>query len=293
MRFRLMAIGLLFQVFCVLSVFAQCKNIDPDNHHPCVVISSPRESRGDSGDGTGGRRDRDGPADRARTSDSSSSGGNGSPVGAGDPRDRLLTNAAQRERQALLNSMSRSGGLTSMITANNGYLPLSVTRILKPSSSKLSMSTVYFSRPPGLAGHHYFAFNYLGDNLDMAATWRVVTNSFPDVFPASRVVGPSGPIALGNRYDLVMEGSYTPAFTFPVVVSSVTAYAFTLTAQPDHWLKGSVTHGIVRDIDGTVWLFEEGSGIPNELPSLQAVNYDIADAMWSRLATNVKSKLRR
>lgn len=239
------------------------------------------------------KRERDGPDRPSPGGNSSTNSGNGSAADTGDPRDRLLTKAAQRERQALLNSMSRIGGLTSMITANNGYLPLSVTRILKPSSSKLSVSTVYFSRPPGPAGHHYFAFNYLGEDLDMAATWRMVTNSLADVFPASRVVGPSGPVVLGNRYDLVMEGPHTPSFTFPVIVSSVTAYAFTLTAQPDHWLKGSVTHGIVRDIDGTVWLFEEGSGVPNELPSLQAVNYDIADAMWSRLAANVKSKLQR
>lgn len=239
------------------------------------------------------KRERDGPDRPSPGGNSSTNSGNGSAADAGDPRDRLLTKAAQRERQALLNSMSRSGGLTSIITANNGYLPLSVTRILKPSSSKLSVSTVYFSRQPSPAGHHYFAFNYLGEDLDMAATWRIVTDSFADVFPVSMVVGPSGTVALGNRYELVMAGPHTPSFTFPVVVSSVTAYAFTLTAQPDHWLKGAVTHGIVRDIDGNLWLFEEGSGVPNELQSLQAVNYDIADAMWSRLATNIKSKLKR
>jgi hypothetical protein len=80
-------------------------------------------------------------------------------------------------------------------------------------------------------------------------------------------------------------------FVFPVTVTNVSRYEFTFTTRQGHWLQGSATHGIVKDADGEVYLFQEGVGVPGEPMRLQIMNYAIADSMWARLASNIRSEL--
>ena len=179
-----------------------------------------------------------------------------------------------------------------MVAKGNGSIPLSVANDLKPNGVRVSVSYVYWAKQPDANGHRYLAVNYLGNNIDIDAAWKIVTSRLSDVFPVSRVAGSDQPIAMGNQYNLIMGGPRSPVTqVYPVKVTAVSQYTFTLTAGEGHQLQGSATHGIFKDNTGAVWLFQEGVGVQNEPAWLQDFNYGIADVMWARMARNVRSRL--
>jgi hypothetical protein len=199
--------------------------------------------------------------------------------------------AALNQKFALLRKLSDRWGFSEMVINGDGTIPLSVVNDIKPNSAMLSASYAFRPNYPDVNGHHYLSLNYLGRGLDVDSTWDFVLNHFAEIFPAERITGSGGPVAEGNEYHLFMGIAPGLDRSNDVSVIGKTKYTFTLYAGEEHTLRGSVTHGIVKDSNGDVWLFEEGAGVKDEDPRLQVFNYDVADIMWARMAANIRARL--
>ncbi len=262
-------------------------SLPPPLPEPTVDIYPSNRPQRDAGsdDSNKGWRNHDLP-DRSNRSDSSS----GTTTRSSDPRTSA---EIANQRLTLLRGLQANGAFARMAIAGNGRVALSVVNDLKPNAAPVSFSYLLYNKRPDIYGHHYLTPNFVGKDVDIDTAWKILSEHFSEIFPTNKVAGSSGPVGTGNQYNLVVGGVHTATFVFPVTVTAVSGHSFTLSARPEHWLRGSATHGIVKDADGNVWLYEEGVGVPNEPLALQAMNYDIADAMWARMAANIRARLAR
>ena len=139
----------------------------------------------------------------------------------------------------------------------------------------------YFS-PPNNQGHSYDLYESLGRrNLTAKQVFDILFNDLNAPFPI-RAVGENGQqIVKGNRFDLSIGGYYANT----VEVVDVTETSFTLKAVGNqHTFKGTVTHQVIKDSSGELWLRHTGKGVYGESQSLQILNYEAADYMWNRMA---------
>ncbi|HEV2860834.1 MAG TPA: hypothetical protein VGX48_07510 [Pyrinomonadaceae bacterium] len=312
MNFRLSKVllpGLVLALVAAIPAHAQRKGASCEDRNAaarergererlCVTISPRYEGSGGSGTGEGsgygGRGGADKP-DKSYSSDAQpdvAQPGGGVTAGGGAPLARLTGG----QRQSFLNDIIANGGFTKKVVEGKGQVAISIAEDLRQYANGRwrTASTMFLMKTPDGNGHHYLAFNYLGHNLSPEQIWGRVTQA-PDLFfPVTGVRARNGrAIAVGNEYDLLVGGANRLAqpFEFPVVVTAATPYTFTFTTKDGHWLRGSATHGVVRDATGAVWLFQEGVGVRNEPEELQVMNYAAADSMWALMGHIVRSQM--
>jgi len=91
-----------------------------------------------------------------------------------------------------------------------------------------------------------------------------------------------------NTFTLSAQGY----FGNTVEVIEVTPTSFTLTAKDgQHSLKGTVTHQVIKDSNGELWLRHTGAGIENEGEGRQILNYTAADQLWNKMGYNTNRML--
>jgi hypothetical protein len=142
----------------------------------------------------------------------------------------------------------------------------------------------------GPDGHKYVALNSVGwSNLSSAQQVGNIKNDLNRAFPWFDAIGGNGQrVTLGNRFSLNYTVDGHTVISNPVRVIAVDDYSFTLEAERGHMLQGRVTFGIVKDKTGESWLYQIGTGVPNEAEDWQTLTYEIASQMWPDMASKVR-----
>ena len=183
------------------------------------------------------------------------------------------------------------------VLIGNGQLPISIRE------SILNQHSIHWFSEPDAKGHHYLILNSLGkSNLSPEQVMDLIKANIKQVFPVSEVIGRNGITTVKPRavFDLIsrddipsdIQGLYLEVAN-SVEVTAISPISFTFSVLPGHILKGYVTHGVLKDKSGELWLFQEGRGVANEYKIKQSVNYEIADYMWRNMAQNVRNFLFR
>ena len=136
-------------------------------------------------------------------------------------------------------------------------------------------------------GHRYTTISELGkSDLCPEDIMDEIKKDPNQVFPLFTAKGNQGqPLVLNNIYELNLSVFGYELQNNPVQVTKVGKFYFTFEALPNHKLVGKATHGIIKDQDGVLWLFQEGVGAPNKESFLQIIgNYAVADVLWQRMA---------
>jgi hypothetical protein len=293
---KMMLFGLILVLSAIVPASAQkskdSRGTGRERHEPLVVPIGPRYV-GSGGDGSGSERgghgsDRnDDPSGLRHGSGTDSTVSGSSAAGGG---------VAGNQTQAFINDILKPGGFPQKVLAGNGYVPISIKEDLSQfAQPRVGLgSDMFLMKTPDRNGHHYITFNYLGHNLNLEQIWSRVTQT-PDIFlPFNQVQGLGGrAITVGNQYDLIMGGApHAPPHVSSVVVTNVTPHYFTFgTLIGRHWLRGTATHGIVKDRTGAVWLFQEGVGVSREPRAWQFTNYVLADNLWKMMSDNIKEQI--
>lgn len=171
------------------------------------------------------------------------------------------------------------------VIQHNGQLPYSIRGVLGDSDHHFGAKT-----PNTAEGHRYFSLNSLGrSELSPQQVMAAVTKNLDAVFPIkARDLCGLG-VEVGNRFDLHIEFRGGEYLSNPVEVKEKTPYYFTVATIPGHTFQGKLTHGIVKDSTGELWMFQDGRGIANqESRGLIEANYAAGVLMWKDMARNIK-----
>lgn len=145
----------------------------------------------------------------------------------------------------------------------------------------------YFS-PPSPLGHAYDLYESLGKrNLSAEQVMAMILEDLNRVFPG-RAIGNNGQrVTVGNTFTLSVFGHLSR-----VEVVEVTPTSFTLKAiAGEHHLQGKVTHQIIKDSSGELWIRHTGEGVANEPIGLQVANYAAATYLWNVMGYNSNGML--
>lgn len=143
-------------------------------------------------------------------------------------------------------------------------------------------------------GHRYTVINELGkSNLCPSEVMDEIKKNLDKAFPIFTATGrDQRALKLNSIYDLNLKFfGYT--FNNPVKVIDVKDFYFTFLALPEHSLVGTATHGIIKDQNGVLWMFQEGTGQPDKESFVGMLSNNIAAGiMWEKMVGNVKDMMK-
>lgn len=179
-------------------------------------------------------------------------------------------------------------------------------------------------RDEGLPGHEYLSLNYIGEtSLSTTESFQRFEANFGNVFPwigaynsAQPTLSPydrDNSVQLGKRFNLnlpavteqlprLLRTALLPVVKFPggppVQVTAVTDTSFTVQTEDWHPLNGTVVHGLVKDANGELWMYQYGVGTDgNQTEVVERVrrelNYFFADEMWQQMSSNFANLIQR
>jgi hypothetical protein len=145
-------------------------------------------------------------------------------------------------------------------------------------------------------GHRYTTISKLGkSDLCPEDVMNEIRKNPDRVFPIFTATGRRGQaLVLHNIYDLDLRFAGYTVHNNPVEVTEINKFSFTFQALPQHTLVGKATHGIIKDQDGVLWMFQEGTGEPGKENFLKKyMNYKGAYELWARMAFDVRDIIRK
>jgi hypothetical protein len=144
-------------------------------------------------------------------------------------------------------------------------------------------------------GHRYTTVSKLGaSDLCPEDVMNEIKKNPDRVFPIFTAVGRKGqPLVLHNIYDLNLRLFGADLQNNPVEVIQVNKFSFTFSTLPNHMLVGTATHGIIKDRNGVLWMFQEGIGAPGKESFFRIyMNYKASDELWARMAWDTRQIIR-
>ena len=232
------------------------------------------------------RRDRDSKSDRSGSGSSNTT----SPVASNNqsPFIQPPVNPTPSQK-ALSESLNVDGGFTKIAIDSQGKLNFSILSDFKPYAAPTTYAGFFWSNDFSGRANHYVTVHYIGTNNDLTDALALLKSRINELLPIYNIDQTSPKeIKLGEKYQLIYAGiKRVPPTKLYVTVTEITPISFTLTAVPGQIFQGSVTHGIITDSNGVVWLFQEGIGQKSENQIIDTLTNHIANHMWTRMTKHM------